>query len=186
MKRNYRYILTERGKFIIALLVAFIIVLSLLFIAIWALSPNAAPNNMSQGNGGANGSDSNPDNPYSSSQGSSGGNSGSGAADSTLEGPIAFDLEEGILTFLFTLDAQTAIDDESFSLLGDLMSSPRNIRGSKIAVEIPKLPDEDTATLTSIILNAFADQGVSAHSILFYIYQPELNVRTFTISVSFR
>jgi len=185
VRQNYRYILTERGKFLVALLVAFVLVLSLVVLTVWALSRNSSLNNASQNNSVSGDSGDNSENPYNSSQGSSG-STGSESLDPSLSGPIGFDLDEGLLLLLFSPDKQNALDNESVSLIGELLKSPMNIRGTKIAIEIPRASDEDTAKITTAVLDAFSTYDVSVNNIQFYIYEPETNIRTFLINISFR
>lgn len=88
--------------------------------------------------------------------------------------------------FLFSPDRQIAIDDLSFSMIGDLVVSPLNTRNTKFAVELPQASDADTAIMTSAIIDAFTEHGVSITNITFLVYQPETAIRTFLINISFR
>jgi len=173
-----RYSLTERGKLLVAMLVVLFIVLPSIIIIILITTRDTTrditppisepPGDVQQSSVEAGGTDSDLED-----------------LDSSLTGPVEYDIEAGTLTFLYTPDQQTSIDSETNSLIGQLLTSPKNTDESKIAVEIPQLPDEETSKLTTVILNAFITHNVSVNDIVFFVYPPQSGAKTYEINVSF-
>jgi len=104
--------------------------------------------------------------------------------DSQVSSLISLDLDAGFLTFLFSPETQTAIDEEILTKISELLSSPQNTDSSIIAVEIPELSDNDTNIVTNAIISAFEALEVSLNKITFFIYHLEPNTRTFEIIIS--
>jgi len=188
-----RYVLTERGRFLIALLVIFFFTLLSIILIFWTSARNAQPiviyndsNDIRQSSSdpasSEPASDTAPDEMPTSS---SGDNNTAAPLDPTLAGLTAFDFNAGVITFLYTPDLQADIDDNTVSVIGTLLASPQNADDSKIAVEIPLLPDDDTAALTAAIIRVFNTYEVSISDIVFFVYQPEPDVNTFEITMSF-
>ena len=189
-----RYILTERGKFLIAMLIMIVLFLISLLLIIWSLTRASAPEKSIDGSGdepqsniSLSSSGPSTENPADSSQASPGGdNNGSLSPGSALAGPTAFDFDDGLMTFLFTPGSQTALDADTVSMIGELLKSPKNITGVTIAIEIPHLSDEDTAVMTTAIIDAFELHEIPLSSVVIFVYQPEPNIKTFAVNISFR
>ena len=189
-----RYVLTERGKFLVAILViVFFLLLPATIIAIWALTREAETTDLPPNTNGIyqNGTASfSPeptpeDNPEPSPALSNDDNNESTSHDPSSDDLIAFDLEAGTMTFLFTPNQQDTLDSNIDTKLGELLTSPKNTNDAKIAVEIPQLPDTETAILTTAIINAFNRHEVPLSDIIFFVYQPDPNAQTFEINISF-
>jgi len=75
-------------------------------------------------------------------------------------GPIGGNPSEGTLSFLFSADSQNELDADTISLLNDFLNSPKNTRGSMIAVETSSLSDNDAQKVISAISGAFAVYGI--------------------------
>jgi len=170
----HNYVLTERGKFVVALLVAFALVLLSMILFVWALLTDDS-NDLSETPGGTPGRVQVSPNP----------NDGISSPDPSLAGPVNFDIDAGEMSFIFKPEVQTYVDDRTASLIGDLLKSPKNTKDAKIAVEIPKLSDEDTSVLTNAVITAFARHGVAMSDIIFFVYAPGQN-EEFTVKVSFQ
>jgi len=170
-----QYLLTERGKLLIAtLIVLFLIVPSIIIVIYTSMRETPADeagNNgvVSQSGGGSVSSD---------------GDNEQANLDSSLAGTTAFDLVAGTMTFLFTPDLQTTLDVYTMTRLGELLTSPKYTNNTKIAVEIPQLPDEKAIILTTAITNAFTTYEIPLSDVVFFIYQPEKDSRTFEVNVS--
>ena len=178
-----RYVLTERGKFLIAILaiVLFLLTPALIFV-IRTLTMDPSSNGTESFT-----PDSSPGTSSGSSQDPPGGDSIDPATlDPSVAGPIDYDIANGTMAFLFTPDLQTSLDDNTVSMIGELLSSPKNTNTSKIAVEIPQLPDDEVAIVTTAIINAFATYEVPLSDIVFFIYHPEMIERTLKINISFQ
>jgi len=189
-----KYVLTGRGKLIIAMLIVFFIVLPTLLLVIWAVTRDTLPDKSHPGSNdipqSADGSTI-----FKSTLGTASGSilsslngDGSGPVylDPSIAGPVHFDLDAGILTFLFTPDMQSSLDENSLSVIGAFLTSPQNNADSKIAVEIPQLPDEDTALLTKAIIDAFIILEVPLSDITFIVYQTEPDTQTFEIKMFYQ
>jgi hypothetical protein len=190
-----RYILTERGKFLVAILVIVIfLLLPAMIIAIWALTREAETTHLPPDTNGIyqNGTGSfSPepppiDTPDPSLNLPNDDNNESTHPDTSLDDLVAFDLEAGTMTFLFTPNQQDALDSNVDTKLGELLTSLKNTNNAKIAVDIPQLPDTDTAILTTAILDAFTKHEVPLGDIVFFVYQPDPDVQTFEIHISFQ
>jgi len=189
-----RYVLTERGKILVASLIAFFLILPSLILVIWVLPRVSSSKDLPPASNGEqqNGSESividpppvstpdpidEPSDNYPEDQ---------EPLDPNLTGVKTFDFDAGILTFLFTPELQTALDDNITSMIGELLTSPKNIDNAKISVEIPNLPDEETEVLTTAIINAFTKHDVSLSDIVFFVYQPKQDEQTFAIKMYFQ
>jgi len=167
-----RYVLTERGKLLVAMFIVLLLILPSVIIVVLMSGRDSA----------SGGSRSNDINDYDSVP--------INTPDLTqylpyLTGPIALDVDEGIMTFLFTPNSQTELDDESFSMLGELLKSPQNTNSSTLAIEIPLLSDEETAVITGAVIDAFNEYSVPLSKIIFYVYHPESNIHTYEITMRF-
>jgi len=170
-----QYVLTERGKLALATLIMFFLVMPSLIVVVWILSRDTSPNDPTYDSHYAEQSEDD-QNPSASDTGSN--------QDPSLSGPIAFDSDAGIITFLFTPGLQTTLDDSTISMIELLLDSPVNTAKSKIAVEIPRLSDDDTAVVTTAIIDVFNEFGVLLSDLVFYVYQAEANIQTFRINIS--
>ena len=102
----------------------------------------------------------------------------------SLSDVTVFDIETGILTFQFAPDTQTTLDEGTVLLIGELLTSPQYTAASVFAVEIPHLSDEDdTARLTTAILEAFKTLDIPLGKIVFFVYQPQSDTGTFEIRI---
>lgn len=186
----YRYVLTERGKFLVAILVIVFFIIPLAIIATWALtrdttstgSPNDS-NGFHQNGTGPEILEPSTEQPQVPQDGDA---NGTAPHDPPLTGTINFDLNAGAMTFLFTPGQQSALDDDTASKIGELLTSPKNTLEAKIAAEIPQLSDNETAILTSAILDVFNTLEVPLSDIVFFVYQPEPGTKTFEVSISFQ
>jgi len=101
-------------------------------------------------------------------------------------GSASLDVSTGKMTFPFSPESQNSLDDSTIAMIGQFLTSPQNTSESKIAVEIPQLTDEETASMTTVILNAFVKNDVSLSDIVFFVYPPEPGAKTFDINISFK
>ena len=173
---KHRYVLTERGKLLVAMLIVLFLLLPSVILVIYTTMRDRTPDD-SYDNGGIH---QNGNNPASSSGGDE-----QNALDSSLAGPIAFDLEAGTMSFIFTPDLQVALDVFTIATIGDLLTSPQNTTGSKVAVEIPQMADEKTAILTNAVVHAFSIHDVPLTDVVFFVYQQETDTRTVKVNISF-
>ena len=169
------YVLTERGKFLIAIIIVLLLIIpSIIFIVRASMLANA-PDDLSQ-----------MPNPDLVQFLPPGNDEEPASPDSSLSGPIALDVDNGLLTFLFMPGVQTSLDENTISMIGELLTSPLNTSEAKIAVEIPQLPDNDAAVLTAAIINAFDIYLVPISKITFFVYILSSDIDVCEINISFR
>jgi len=154
------YVLTERGKLLVAMLIVLFLILPSIIFVVYASTQNTQPEEP--------------------------------PTDSSVAQPppinndsASLDINAGKMTFLYAPDSQTTLDENTSSMIGQLLTSTKNTPDSKIAVEIPQLTDEETAVLTTVILNTFINHDVSLSDIVFYVYRPESDTEPFKINISF-
>ena len=71
------------------------------------------------------------------------------------------DPTNGVLSFVFSPQTQTALDDVTGSMLKSFLSSSSNTRNNTIVVETPVLSKSDAETLMSVVGSSFSALGVS-------------------------
>ena len=171
-----RYVLTERGKLLVATLIVLVLILPpVIILGIRTSSGDDASDGAAP--------KTTPDliqhiPPIGDNEPTTG--------DPSLNGTATIDLDSGNMTFMFTPETQTFLDGDSISMIGQLLTSPKNTAGSKMAVEIPQLPDDEAVILTTAIINALSTHGVLLSDIIFLIYQPDAGIKTFKINISFQ
>jgi len=100
-------------------------------------------------------------------------------------GPISINLNAGTMEFMFAPELQDALDEDTFVMLGEFITSPRNTRDSKILIEVPYLPANQNTAITSAITDAFTQYGISRRTLSFESYQSESTGESFGIMLSF-
>ena len=75
-------------------------------------------------------------------------------------GPIGGNPSDGTLSFLFSPDHQTELDDETKSLLEELLNSPKNTHNNTIVVETSQLSGDYSNMLMAAIVRAFATREI--------------------------
>jgi len=100
-------------------------------------------------------------------------------------GFIDINLTAGTMQFMFAPELQNALDTDTVSMLGEFLSSPRNTSDSKILIEVPALPANQTANLTSAITDAFSQYGVQQRDLTFEAYQSDSDYSSFVIVLTF-
>jgi len=191
-KPEQKYALTERGRLLIAMIIMFILILPSLIIVFWLFTQNSSSNEsnhssnaVSQNNIDTTDSESAHDTAPDSSQAAThGDNDGSLSKDQSLSGLRAFDIDAGVIKFLFTPDSQTALDDDTTSTIGQLLASPKITNDSKVTVEIPQLSDDKMAIITTAIIDAFNSLNVPLSEIVFFVYEPDPDIETYEIRMS--
>ena len=82
-------------------------------------------------------------------------------------------LTTGRFTFFFSLNIQTSLDYETGLMLDKFLTSPRNIPSSIIAIETPKLSNEDTTSFMSVITGALGERKIDSERIT-HIIDPDI------------
>jgi len=168
-----QYVLTERGKFVVAMLVAFSLILLSLVLALVAIARN---NSDKQPDGNASGEHGNINGDY----------NGEDSSNPSVTRLIDFNIDSGVMSIQLPVDLPEALEDNIILLIADLLESPRNTENTTIGVELPQLSDEDMAKLTDTIINAFALLEVETKDITFFIYQIAPDSRDYIVNISFR
>lgn len=157
-----QYSLTEYGKNIIAIVIAIAIFLAVLITIIVITVPG--------GDAGSNGDH----------DGQVGGNQGVGTSgDQALSNrpeihDVIVDSDEGTLSFTFTPDiTPDTIDHEISFEIAHFLTSPLYTAETFIAVEIPALSDDMTASLTAAVVNALTARNVNLGDIVFIVHEKD-------------
>ena len=100
-------------------------------------------------------------------------------------GPIGINLNAGTMEFMFAPELQDALDDDTFVMFGDFITSPRNTRNSIILVEMPSLSTTENAAITSAITSAFSQYGIPRRDLSFETYQSDTAGNSFAIMLTF-
>jgi len=199
------YELTERGKIVVAvLLVLLLLLIPSAILSLKAMSqPNAPSNNPSPDSSGASSpsgmpsiiTDSPPPNgggftpPYVSPPN---GNNNTGQASLSNSqspdkpagiGQPSIEVSEGKISFFFSPSLQNTLDVETSSLLDDFISSPKNAPDTLIAVEMPKLSDEDAEKLMSAVVSALAAQGIREQRLAYIVRSTEATGDVFEVNL---
>ena len=199
------YELTERGKVIIAVILAllvFVIPSTILVVLAWDRPPpppNVPPVTAEPLPLPANDIPTNSDRPLPDGSGFNPDekpeNDGSqlDPSDSPLDTPCelpeyepaSVDLSEGTMVFLYWPDLKNPIDDEILLMFGEFLTSPKNTDTSVILAEIPLISDDETSTLIAAITDAFAGHGVPLRKLAFAVYQSDTVEPYYRITLSF-
>jgi len=166
-----RYVLTERGKLLVAMLIVLLLVLPAIIIFVRSSPetnnwdepvPKSTPDLIQLLPAAPENSNSDSNN------------------------PVNIDLDAGNMFFMFSPETQTTLDSNTTSAIGQLLTSPKNTDTSKIAVEIPQLSDDEAAVLTTAITNALSTHGVPLTDVVFFVYQPDQDIKTYKINIAFQ
>jgi len=154
------YVLTERGKLMVAMLAAFVLILLSLVLAVIALSSNNSKEKPPQE--------------------SPNGQSDKEDPSATL---IVFDSNAGVMVFSIKANVGETLDDEITNMIYELLSSPVKTKDSTIAVEIPLLADEEVAAITNAVINILTSLEVPINDITFFTYPGQANSEEIIITL---
>ena len=199
------YELTERGKIIIAVILAllvFVIPSTILVVLAWDRPPpppddppvtaeplpipaNDVPTNsdrpLPEGSGFS--PDDNPENDINKQD--SPDPMEDFPCDLPVYEPASVDLSEGTMVFLYWPDLQKPLDDEILLMFGEFLTSPKNTDTSVILAEIPLISDDETSALIAAITDAFAGHGVPLRKMAFAVYQSDTDEPFYKVTLSF-
>ena len=170
-----RYVLTDRGKLLIAMLIILFIILMSVIIIGQSLMRFKSSNESIDGSNDIHQNKTDPVSPEPDLEN----------ATDEEQAPQNNGIDIETMSFRFSPGLQTDLDDETVTKLGQFLMSSKNTKDSKISVEIPLLADDDTAVITTAIINAFNIYEVPLSDIVFFVYQPEPATETFEINMSF-
>ena len=170
-----RYVLTERGKLLVAMLIVLLLVLPAVIIFV-----RSSPETNAKDEPGPKTT------PDLIQLLPAPADNDSASGDTSSNNPVNIDINAGNMFFMFSPESQTALDSNTTSAIGQLLTSPKNTEASKIAVEIPQLSDDETAVLTSAITNALNVHGVQLTDIIFFVYQPDQDIKTYKVNMFFQ
>lgn len=100
-------------------------------------------------------------------------------------GVVGLNVAEGTMAFIFFPGAQTELDEETASLLGEFLASPRNTVNSRIMVELPQLSEEDRLSVINAVISELTGHGVSISDIVFFTTDEVFEGISFEIHLSF-
>jgi len=81
---------------------------------------------------------------------------------------------EGTLSFVFFPSGQNALNEETLSMLDELLNSAKNTKDSKIAIETPPVSDGNKEAVLSTIISALTARGVSERRIEYSMHPGEI------------
>jgi len=173
-----RYVLTERGKLLVATLIVLGLILPSVIILFRVSLSDIEPDSQNGGSHLVSDQPADvglpPDTGLSPSPEIS--NDGS---------VIVFDIDAGAMTIVLSSGFDFILSDYAVSKIGELLTSPLNTEGATFSADIPFLPDAEAAILTSSIIDAFMLHGVVVNDIIFFVYQHE-NDEEFNINIQIR
>ena len=91
----------------------------------------------------------------------------------------------GTMSFSFSPSGQDSLDSDTVAMLEDFIASPRNTASSQIVIEIPQLSGNETSTIKSVVIDAFAKQGVAQSSLEFITYRSSSTDGSHDVRLSF-
>ena len=91
----------------------------------------------------------------------------------------------GTLSFFFAPELQNTLDAETLSMLGVFMDSPKNSQDTLIAVEMPRLPEDDQNKLISAVVSAFAAHGVGEQRLAYIVNSSAASGGVFEVKLSY-
>ena len=206
------YELTDRGKIIIAVvLIAILLVLSSVVLSLGYCSGTSPPDNPPQTSATPTPGEDDPTisntplptpgsgvdpsaptptptpTPDDPSQGGDGnGGNGDGYGDDYPEfGPVGLNLAEGTMQFIFAPAIQEALDEETTTMLGEFLASPKNTPDAKVQVEMPNLSEDDTEHLLLAVTSAFSNYDINVNEIVYVKNPVEADGSSFEVKLSF-
>ena len=110
---------------------------------------------------------------------------GQGPSPTPGAGQSSVNPTEGTLSFLFSPNLHSNLDDDTSSMLDVFLSSPKNTPDSIVAVETPQLPPEISEIFVPVIVGALASKGVSESRIAYITNQTVPLADAFEVSLSY-
>jgi len=98
-------------------------------------------------------------------------------------GPTGGNPSQGTLSFLFSPDEQTMLDDETLSMMEELIKSPHNTDFNLIAIEIPQLSGENADKFFFAVVSAFTDLGIQEQRLAYVAHPSEAVEGAFEVQV---
>jgi len=96
------------------------------------------------------------------------------------------DVEEGIMTFIFSPGNQSSLDEETIHRIADFLHSPKNTPYTYIELLSPALSLNAGNLLMSAVHQAFELNGVTSEQIVHYQTDKEPDGESFLVSLTFR
>jgi len=173
-----KYELTGRGKLVIAMLIVFLIILPLVLIIIWAVTPHEADfdepiYNINQNENGPASDDSLPEADLDFDDNDNGFSDDHSIAD--------FDT----VTVSFSPGSQTDFDEDAVLLIGEFLLSELNAGDNGIIVEIPQLSDGEALVLTTALIDVFDGFDVALSRVVFFLYNAEHDTGMYEIILKY-
>ena len=200
--RGYEF--TERGKIIIALVVAIPLFLIAIFLGVIAWNNSQSPPDDPPVHSQAPITDENPeisDEPLPDGSGFTPAEppeAGNGELEEpepeTTEEPPHDDIEikpvllnrsEGTMLFWFYPDRGDALDDDAVSMISEFLTSPKNTDDAQIVVEMPQLPEDELSLLIAAVIGAFAQNDIPQEDLAYSIYQADIDMNESSFEVKF-
>ena len=99
--------------------------------------------------------------------------------------PVFIDLSEGTMLFWFYPDLGDVLDDNTIFTINEFLTSPKNTDDAQIVVEMPQLPEEELSMLIAAVINAFAQNDIPQEDLAYSIYQADVDMSESSFEVKF-
>ena len=100
-------------------------------------------------------------------------------------GPVRVNSSEGTMHFWFSPDRGESLDETTVSMISEFLASPKNTDDAQIVVEMPQLPEEKLSVLINAVIKAFAEHNIPQEALAYSIYQADLDEDAFEVKLYF-
>jgi len=100
-------------------------------------------------------------------------------------GVIEINRIDGTMQFFYSPDHGDTLNEAVVSSIGDFLSSPQNTDDAQIVAEMPQLPEDELSALINAIIDAFSRHGITKEALAYSIYQADLDEDSFEIKFYF-
>lgn len=196
------YELTDRGKILIAVVIAVLFLLipaGILVFSAFADRPPNEPDAEASGAPPASNVEADPSQPLNSPP-PTGGDfnppdvqpTESGDSQTDVKDPadpvdaglvIGGNPSEGTLSFLFLPGASDTLDDETLAALDMFVSAPWNSDKNRIVVELPHAPGNAEDMVISAIISAFSERGILEQRLVFIVSPDSMEDGLITVNM---
>ena len=98
---------------------------------------------------------------------------------------VYIDLSEGIMLFQYSPESHDSLDDFTVSFINEFLTSPKNTDDTQIVIEMPQLPEDEQSALISAVISAFAQHDIPPEALSYSIYHANPDVASFEVKFFF-
>ena len=100
-------------------------------------------------------------------------------------GNIYINSIDGIMKFVYYPSSGDTFNETVVSLIGDFLASPQNTADAQIVAEMPQLPEEELSSLINAIIDAFARHDIPKETLAYSLYQADPDDDSFEVKFYF-